>query len=152
MLPKFHFLSGVFLSIILILIFPNIRTINLLIIIASTFFIDIDHYIYYIYKKKEFNLIKSYNHFYSKFKQISKMPVSKRKKYYSVFPFLHGIEILLIVFLFSIFVSKYFFFVLIGFTLHIFLDFYDSLKRNLRSDKVSLIYDFIKFKKLKYLD
>lgn len=151
MLPKFHLLSGIILSIFLILIFPNISTISLLIIIFSTFLIDIDHYIYYVFKKKDFSLIKSYNYFYSKFKQISKMPVYKRKKYYTVFPFLHGIEILFIVFLLSIFVSKNFFFVLIGFSLHIFLDFYDSFKKNLRNDRLSVIYDFIKFKKLKYL-
>jgi len=114
--------------------------------------IDIDHYFYYVYKKKNLNPIKSIQWFLNKGKKYKKFSLTKKRKYYLSFPFLHGIEILIILFILGGLTSFYFYYILIGFLFHLIFDYIYEFTKRLRIDKISLIYDFIKFKKLKYLD
>lgn len=80
------------------------------------------------------------------------MSSKQRTKVYSGWCFLHGIEILIILFLLGIFISKYFFLIFIGVTFHFFLDLIEEIYFGWRIDKISVIYDYFKFKKLKLLE
>ena len=151
MLVKYHIFIGFIFSIILFLIFHNITLIGAGIIFFSSFLIDFDHYIYYIIKKKDTNLINSINYFLRRRKDVKNMSIKERKKFYSGFCFLHGIEILIILFIAGIFISKYFLLIFIGFALHLALDIIEEVYNNARVDKISIIYDWFKFKKLKQL-
>jgi hypothetical protein len=152
MLPKYYICLGFILSVILFLIFPGINLAGAGIIFLSSFLIDVDHYIYYVFRKKDINLRKSVNYFLLKRKKLIKMNVGERKMVYSGFYFLHGIEILAVFFIAGIFLSKYFLFIFIGFSFHIFLDLLEEIYESLRLDKISVIYDWFKFKKLKFLE
>jgi hypothetical protein len=152
MLPKYHIFLGFILSLILYLIFPSITLIGAGIIFLSSFLIDVDHYIYYAVKKGNINPLKSVKYFMTKRKKLIGMNIENRKKVYSCFCFLHGIEILIILFVAGIFVSKYFLLIFIGFAFHLFLDLFEEIHKNLRLDKISVIYDWFKFKKLKFLE
>jgi hypothetical protein len=149
MLPRYHILLGFVFSFILFLIFPNIKLIEAGIIFLSSFLIDVDHYIYYTLNNKDISLKNAINYFLGKRKRLSKISIKKRNKYYSMFCFLHGIEVLLVLFILGLFISKYFLLILIGFTFHLCLDLIEEINNNLRLDKISVIYDLIKFRKLK---
>jgi len=51
--------------------------------------------------------------------------------------------------LLGLFISKYFLFILIGIMLHLFLDITEEIYLGARLDKISIVYDFFKFKRLK---
>jgi len=149
MRPKQHIIFGLIFSLIIFLIFPKIKLIGFLIIFLSSVLIDVDHYLFYVFKTRDFNLRRSYKWFLryeEKFKEISK---EERKKIPSVLFFLHGFEILAVIILLSIFVSDWFLFVFVGFSFHLFLDVLYLYLKKLRFDKISLIYDYFKFKKMK---
>lgn len=149
MLPKYHLAFGFIFSSILFLSLENLSLIGASIIFLSSFLIDVDHYIYYSFKRKDLSLKNSINYFLIQRKKLFKMNIKKRKKFYSCFCFLHGIEVLLLLFLMGIFISKYFLLIFIGFTFHLFLDLLEEIHEESRLDKLSLIYDWFKFKKLK---
>ena len=151
MLPSKHFIFGLIFAGFLYLIFPKIGLIGFLIILSSTVLIDVDHYLYYVYKKKDLSLKNAYKWFIKKRKKFLCLPKNQRNKFYRGFYFLHGIEVLIILF-FLIFFSKYFFFIFIGFAFHLLLDSVDQTIYWDRIDKFSLVYDFFKFKKLKVFD
>ena len=151
MLPKKHLFYGTIFALILYLIFPKINFIGFLLIIASTVLIDVDHYIYYVFKKKDLSLIHAYRDLKNNHNKFLLLPVEKRKEYYGCFCFFHGLETLIILFLLGFFVSEYFYFIFIGVAFHLSLD-YPSWKFYKRIDKVSIIYDFIKFRKLKNIN
>lgn len=151
MLPKYHILLGFVFSLALFLIFPSIKLIDAAIIFLSSFLIDADHYIYYILKKKNLSLGKAVNYFLEKRRKLAKLNIKKRNEFYSGFCFLHGIEILIILFIAGLFISKYFLLIFIGFTFHLFLDLLEEIHKELRLDKISVIYDLFKFRKLKFL-
>tara|TARA_Y100000034_G_scaffold97007_1_gene118337 strand:- start:814 stop:1245 length:432 start_codon:yes stop_codon:yes gene_type:complete len=141
---------GLIFALILLVIFPQIGLIGFLLISFSTVLIDVDHYIYYIYKKKDWNLKNAHSWFIENTKKFHSLSRTQRNKVYGGFCFLHGTEILLVLLLFTIF-SKYFLFIFIGFTFHLFLDItYGRILMD-RIDRISSIYDFFKFKKLKHL-
>ena len=149
MLPHKHFVYGIVLSLILILIVPEIKFIGVLLTILSTTLLDADHYFYYLFKKKDFSLINAYYFFKNNNKKFKKLPPLQRKNYYGGWCFFHGIEWLIIFFLSTIFISKYFGFIFIGIAFHLMLDYIEQWSFYLRKDKISLIYDFLKFKRLK---
>jgi hypothetical protein len=151
LIPKYHIFLGFIFSLVSLLIFPNIGIIGAGIIFLSSFLIDADHYIYYALKEKDINPIKSVKYFFAKRRKLTKMNIEQRKKIYSGFCFLHGIESIIILLIAGIFISKYFFFIFFGFVFHIFLDINEEIYNNLRIDKISAIYDWFKFKKLKFM-
>lgn len=119
-----------------------------MIIFLSSFLIDVDHYLYYVYKKRDWGLKNSYKYFMKKRDKVLFLSRRERKKVYSGFYFLHGFESLVILFLLS-FISKYFLYILIGFGFHLAVDIIETVRIKDRVEKISAIYDYLKFKKLK---
>ena len=151
MLPKYHILLGFFFALFLFFIFPKIEVVGFLIIFLSSFLIDIDHYLYYVFKKRDLSLSRAYNWFLKRHKRLLSLSRKKRNEIYTEIHFLHGIEILIILLLLGLFVHKYFYFLLTGATFHLFLDIIYQKKIHDRLDRISLIYDFIKLRKYKWL-
>jgi hypothetical protein len=152
MYPKYHALFGFIFSLILFLLFPNtFGVFEAGIIFFSSFLIDVDHYIYYLFKYKSFNLKKAFNYFSNARTKLLKLPFEKRKYYYSGWCFFHGIEWLILFLFLGLFFSKYFFFLFLGFLLHLCLDWIEEYSKSSRIDKFFVIYDLFKFKKLKRL-
>ncbi|MEK6823608.1 MAG: hypothetical protein AABY06_01105 [Nanoarchaeota archaeon] len=146
MLPKYHLILGFLFSLILYSIFPFIYLSGFFIIFFSSFLIDVDHYIYYIFKKKDLNLKKAYKYFFEKRKKFISSTKFVNERPNPAMYFLHGVEVLLILFIFGIFISKYFLFIFIGFSFHLFLDILEQIYYGFKIAKISLVYDFIKLK------
>lgn len=149
MKPKKHSLIGAIFALILYLIFPQIGIIGAILVFSSTVLIDTDHYLFYLYKTGDWNLKRAFQWFSKSEEKFLSLPRKERDKYYTGFCFLHGIELLLILFLLGRFLSFYFYYILLGVFFHMFLDVIEQIKQNKRIDKLSIIYDFIKFRKLK---
>ncbi len=147
MLPKFHFFTGLIFSIILFLIFPEVDLIAASLIFLSSFLIDVDHYLYYIYIKKDVSLKKAYQWFIEKHHKYKNSSIEERDKFPSRPLIFHGIEIIILLFILGFFVSKYFYFILIGVSLHLFFDILNEIRHRNRIDKISIIHDFLKSKK-----
>ncbi len=121
MLPKYHLIYGFIFSLLLLAIFPSIGLTGALIILASTFFIDGDHYLVYVFRKKDISLknaLKYYMNIRRKYGLTGikgvKMPIL----------YFHIGEAIIIT---AVLALKYkiFIWILIGFLFHIFLDFID---------------------------
>ncbi|MBI2004016.1 hypothetical protein HYS72_00975 [Candidatus Pacearchaeota archaeon] len=146
MLPKYHLVLGFLFSLVLFIFFPFISLLGFLIIFASSVLIDVDHYLYYVFKNKIFSINKAYNSFFEQRKKLlAKSLEEKRTKIANPLMYLfHGIEVLLIIFILGIFVNKIFLFIFIGFSFHLFLDIVEQIYYGFRIAKVSLIFDFVK--------
>ena len=121
MRPKQHIILGLIFAAVFLLLFPQIGWTGFLIIILSSVLIDVDHYLFYVWYKKDYSLRNSYRWFVKKdmeFRNLSK----KQKKKIKFFPIiLHGLEALFILIILSFF-SKIFLYILVGFLFHGFLD------------------------------
>ena len=148
MRPKIHLIAGIFFVITLHFIFPQITFLNLSIILFSSVLIDGDHYLYYILRTKNFNLIKCYKWYDTHLKKTLSLSMKERKKIYSGFYALHGIEPLIILFLLGISVSQFFIFVFVGFFIHFAIDIPHEFYTKRTLHKISLIYSYSQFKKL----
>lgn len=146
MLPKYHILFGFLFSLILFLVFPFIGLLGFLIIFASSVLIDVDHYIYFVFVKKNFSLGEAYKYFFEKRKKYISSVNSEKERSNLAMYLLHGIEILLIIFILGIFVNKIFLFIFIGFSFHLFLDIIELIYYGFRIVKVSLIWDLVRLK------
>jgi hypothetical protein len=154
MYPKTHFIIGLFFALFIFLIFPQIGIIGLSIIVLSTVLIDVDHYIYYVYKKRDFNLKKAFQWFVDNGEKYLSFSDSKKKNVCFGICFLHGIELILVFFvLFYFFKFPFLLFVSTGFVFHQFLDAIDLYKRNIHPNKVlSLTYSLIYARNKKLAD
>lgn len=150
--PRYHVIIGLIFSLILLYFFPKIGTIGFFLIWFSSVLIDVDHYLYYVYQKKNWNLKKAYLWFRIGSKKLNKLSKKQRSQFYQGFSFLHGFEILLLILIVGFFISEIFYFIFIGFTLHLFLDLIYQRTLHNRFDKYSIIYDFIKYKKLRFIE
>jgi hypothetical protein len=148
MLPHRHIILGAIFSCLVLVLFPQIGIPGFLIIFFSSFLIDVDHYIYYFFKKKDLHPVRAVKWFFENRKIFLNYSVEKRKEFYTGIYFLHGIEILVVLGL-LIFVSEYFLYVLIGFLFHLFLDLIETLSKKNKLTKISLISDFLNSKKLR---
>ena len=147
MLPSQHIFFGGFFSLLIFLIFPWIGITGFLIIFFSSFLIDGDHYIYYIFKKKDFNFFKAHKWYVQNEDFFWGLSRKERSRYYGGFFFLHGIEWLILFFLFAFFYYP-FIFLFGGIGFHLLLDIIDEPRYWNRIDKVSIFYDFFKIKRL----
>jgi len=147
-----HIIWGFIFSLLILLLFPQIELIGFFLIWSSSVLIDFDHYVYYIYKKKDWSLMKAYNWNMNKTKQFLSLSRKERNKTFTGFFIFHGLEILIILFILGIFLSRYFFFISLGILFHTLLDIVYSSQYMDRFDKFSLILDIFKFKKLKFID
>ncbi len=145
MLPYQHLLLGILFAGFLFLIYPSIGLIGFVLILASTFLIDVDHYLYYVYKKREFNFFKARKWFIENLKQTQLLPREERNNIDTGISFLHGIEILTLLIFLGYFISNYFFFVFLGFGFHLLLDIVYGLTLFDKMIKVSLIKDILRY-------
>lgn len=128
MLPKYHIFIGAVTSIIFYYAF-NIPVFYSLVFFFSSFLIDIDHYLLYAYKTKNLSLKKSYE-WYKKRKEKWEALTLKQKNSSKIMHFFfHGIEFLLIFFVLS-FSFRIFFYVFLGFLLHLTLDYLEIIYEN----------------------
>ncbi len=152
MYPLQHLIFGTFFSAVLLLLFSNIGAIGFLLILTSSVLIDIDHCIYYVYKKKDWNLRNAYKYFVENERRMLSLPRKRRSDYYSGFILLHGFEVILILVFLGLVISNLFLFISVGFSFHLFLDFVYDRKYHDRIDRLSIIYDYFKFKKLRHYE
>jgi hypothetical protein len=147
--PKIHIIFGVIFVLIFHIIFPYVNFFNLSIIFFSSWLIDVDHYFYYIIKKRDLSIIKAYDWYLRGVRKTCHLPLNERKKIYTGFYMFHGIEPLIILFLFGISVSSFFTFIFIGFAFHLILDIPSEIKIKGTFQKISLIYSYSQFRKIK---
>lgn len=151
MFPSKHLILGIIFSAIVLFLFPQIGFMGFLLIILSTFFIDVDHYFLYVFKKKDLSLGNAYRWFVNGFKKRIALPKKEKTKYkYGILIF-HGIEFWIIL-AFLALIHNFFLYIFIGVMFHIFLDFLALVyhKVSLYS-KASQIYVWIRDKKKKEL-
>ncbi len=153
MLPQSHFILGVFFVVFLYFFFsPTISIFGLGVILLSSVLIDFDHYVYYILKKKNLNLLEMYKWYIKYSRKICSLDKKERKKVYLGIYFLHGVESLTLLFFLGTYISQFFIFIFIGFFFHLVMDFIAEIIFEQRIDKISFIYNFFAFKKLKHIE
>lgn len=111
MIPPYHFIASLLLSIVL---YP-FYGINSFFVLIGGFLTDLDHYIWYIYHFKDFSFIKAYKYYLKVFKEKS---FNKQKKCIIIF---HTIEFLILIVILA-FYSKIMFIILIGLLFHYAID------------------------------
>jgi len=142
MYPKDHFIIGILFCVILFFIIPQISFLGLILIFLSSILIDFDHYIWFIFNFKNFNLKKAY--LYAK--------NNKSKKNRKKLMIFHTIEFLILILILSYF-FKFLIYVFIGLAFHILIDTIDlvfKIRKNKKSLRyLSSIYYFINLRKSK---
>jgi len=152
MFPHKHFVYGTIFALILILIVPEIGFVGFSLILLSTVLIDVDHYIYYVVRKKDLSLINAYKWFLKNREKFFRLSCKEKLNLYSAWCFFHGIEILIILFILTFCISEYFSFVFMGFAFHLILDYIEQWNYCQEKHKIFIIYDFIKLRKLKHIE
>lgn len=133
MLPKWHIVLGAVFTFIIWqyinasygnVIFDKSLLFLLSIIFLSSILIDVDHYIYYVFKKRDLNLRKAFNWFLEHRKEFERNP--------KPFRFVcHSIEFLSILAILSLYFNILFF-IFLGFVFHLMTDLiYISIKEKL---------------------
>ncbi len=150
MLPKYHLILGFILSSIIFIVFSTIGLIGFLIIWASSFLIDFDHYLYYVFKRKNFSLAKARIWFFKYGEKLARIEREERKKYKVEILIFHGIEFIVLLVLLCFF-NSFFFYILIGILIHLSLDFIVTIYYNYLNIKFSQIYNYIKNRNRKEL-
>ena len=97
-------------------------------------------------------MVNAVKWFLAKGRVLKKMGLKGRSKFYTTLCFLHGIEVLVLLGVLGYFAWDAFYFVLLGFVLHLILDYVNEIKRGGRFDKVSIIFDYFKYKKLRFIE
>lgn len=113
MLPKLHILYGLVFAYLIYILSP-ITIFQAALIFLSSFLIDVDHYIFYVQRKKDLSLFRAYKWFIVNGKRIC-----KQRKIMVIF---HTVEALVLVTILAYFFNI-FIFILIGMLFHLFLDF-----------------------------
>lgn len=121
MLPHWHVLIGLIFSSIIWLMFPSIGFIGFMIILLSAFFIDFDHYLYYVYQKHDLSLKNAYSWFIKRSKFLHSLTPKQRQQYKKPILIFHGIEFWLILVLLAL-IHQIFLFVIAGAIIHIACD------------------------------
>jgi len=144
MLPYLHVIIGAVLA-LLVSFMLNVGFVYSLIIFLSFVLIDFDHYLIYLFRKKNFSLKKAYNYFLSLRNKKGKM------KLFHPLCLFHTIEFLFIIFILSFF-SKIVFFIFVGFLSHSIFDIIDlAIRKKLYVREFSLIRYIKNRKKPNYI-
>lgn len=123
MLPKYHLIIGGIVSILLYLL-VHISMIEAFIVFLASFLIDVDHYLLYVFRTKDFSLQRSMEYFYQRRKYLLLLTPHERKRYKKAIFLFHGIECWAIIGALSYF-YPFLVFVLLGIAIHIILDYLD---------------------------
>ena len=128
MLPKHHAILGFIFALNLFIFFIEITLIPAIIIFLSSILIDVDHYLYYVFIKKDLSLKKAFQWFVKISKIYDSLSKNQRKKIHRSIFFFHGIEALVVLFLIGVYLPLANF-IAYGFLFHLILD--HSSNRNL---------------------
>ena len=151
MLPQYHLLGG--LAVSLFLYFGlDVPVLGCFVFLVATVGIDVDHYLYYVYRKKDWSLRNSVSWFMKKRNILKGVDAKMRREFYTGFCFLHGVEVLGLVWLLGFFVWDIFYFVAMGILFHLILDHIDQAILKGRFDKFSIVYDYFKYGDLKFVE
>jgi len=151
MLPKTHIIVGIIVSLIIFIFWPSAGLFNISIIFLSSILTDFDHYLYFIWTKKDFSLVHAYRWFVRNRKFTASIPFSQRRKYKLPVMIFHGIEFWIFLLVLS-FMNKIFIWVLVGTIAHMFVDFTELITLNIPLyTKISQIYVYIQNKGKKQL-
>ena len=124
MLPKTHIILGFIFSSTVYFIFPDIGLFGFFTIFLSSVFIDVDHYMFYVWAKKDWSLKNAFNWFMQETIKYQKLPKEKKKQKFPMPCIFHGIEALLFLGILYYFTKLPFIgFIIIGITFHELLDF-----------------------------
>jgi len=123
MMPSDHMLYGFIAALIILFLFPSIGAYGLLVIFLASVLIDADHYLYYVYKTRDFNLSNAMS-FYL---EIGKKQCSSKKSAKEPLMIFHTAEFWLLLFILSFF-NEVFAYVLAGVLIHVFLDIFHMRK------------------------
>lgn len=151
MLPKYHFIYGTIVSFVLYFGF-DVGLLGCLVFLTATVCIDVDHYFYYVYVKRDWNLRKAFSWFNEERKYIMRIDSKDRKNFYYGFCVFHGIEVILLFALLGYFSWGIFYFVAFGIFFHLLLDHIEINIMKGRFDKFSIIYDYFKYSKLPFVE
>jgi len=121
MLPKIHIVLGGIFALLMYFIF-HITFFQASLIFLSSFLIDFDHYLYYIFIKKDFNLKNAHKWFVKKRYNWIALSKEQRSKFKLPIFVFHGLEFFIILLLFY-FLNKIFLGIIMGILFHMFLDF-----------------------------
>lgn len=147
MFPKWHIILGFIFSGLLYYLFPQIGILEASIIFLASFLIDVDHYIYYVFLKKDFSLKRAYNWFVENIKKYPLIQKKERESILFAICIFHTIESLILI-LFLSYLFHPFIFVFIGFLFHRILDDLNAIYDHGLHHDFSLIYKLLKLKKL----
>jgi hypothetical protein len=151
-LPHKHLIIGIAVVAVLFLLFPSMGFLGAGIILASSVLIDIDHYFYYIFKKRNVNPISAYRWFRGNMKKCKRIPKEKKHEVHFGTCVFHGIEILILLSILGNLVSPIFYFILIGFALHLVSDLILEITKYNAFNKISVIYCFLKSRGMVFID
>jgi hypothetical protein len=143
--PSWHIFFGFLFSACLFFLFPDLGIFNITLIFLSSVLIDVDHYLFYIYEGKGWNLREAYNSSIEQKKRYRKFG----KKAYNFSPsffIFHGLDVLLLLFLLS-FLFRPLFFIFIGFSFHLILDLIEQAFYPNKFQKISVVNDFLNYKR-----
>lgn len=118
MLLKTHIIIGVFFSVVLYFIL-QMTIIQTIIVFLSSVLIDFDHYIWYVMKKKDYNIKRCYTFF-------KKVVKEKHKPMKHIF---HTLEVLFVIVFFGIY-FHILLLVAIGMLFHSLLDLINLVKKD----------------------
>lgn len=151
MLPQIHFLAELIASVVLFFGF-DVGVFGCFVFLMASVLIDVDHYLYYVYRKGDWSLRRAIGWFVVKRRLLEKLDKKERGEFYVGFCFLHGFESLILFCMFGYFIWDGFYFVALGFLLHLILDWVDQVSFMDRFDRLSSVYDYFKYKDLKFVD
>lgn len=138
MMPKYHIFFGAIFS--AILFFSGISFLNSFLFFLASVFIDVDHNIFYVYRKKDWNFKNAYR-FYKK------LPL-KHKPVVHIF---HTIEFIILILVLSYLWSS-FIFIFLGIVLHSIIDIIIMLyEKRIIGREFSLLRYLLTNDKSKYL-
>lgn len=145
MMPKWHVLYSFVLAYLLVYFF-HISLLSGSLVFLSAVFIDLDHYLRFLFKEKKVHPRKFWNWSVKRKKEWEKIEDKNLYKY-PIFVF-HGFESLLILIILSFF-NIFFFWIFIGFAFHLFLDLLNLVYREEKLHKLSQIHTWQTNKKKK---
>lgn len=151
MLPKYHFALGLIASLFLYFGF-DVGILECVVFLVATVGIDVDHYLYYVYRKKDWNLRRAFAWFVEKGNTLRKVGRKTRAEFFTGFCFLHGIEVLALLTVLGYFIWNVFYFVALGFLFHLILDHIHQAFWRGRFDKFSIVYDYFKYGRLNFVE
>lgn len=126
MLPKTHIILGLIFSALVYIIF-HITFFQAFLIFFASVFIDFDHYVWYVYKKKDFNLKNALKWFKRKRDIYYNTPHHKLRNIKKSILVFHGVEFIFILSILSYF-NNLFIYLIIGTLYHLVFDYIELIQ------------------------